>query len=465
MTEERTIVLGAGPAAAYRLAKADYPVSVLEKDEQVGGLGKTLKYKDCYFDIGGHRFFTRVEEVKRLWLDLLGDHLQLTPRQSRIFYKGKLFDYPIKPVNALVNLGPVEALLVLASFIRVKLFPYREINTFEEWVSQQFGRRLFRIFFKSYTEKLWGFPCNEISSEWAAQRIKGLSLKSILHSAFLNRKSEKVRSLIQEFLYPELGPGMMYTKMAGEIDGSGGEVIVRSEVIGVGHRDGRITSVRVRRGDEVKEYEGGHFLSSIPITEFLRKLDPAPPAEVMEAASALSFRSHLSVNLLIDRKEVFLDNWIYIHSEEIRVGRIQNYKNWSSKMVYDPKITTLGLEYFCGEHDEMWNTPDEELLERAKEELAWTKLVERDWIFDGFVMRTANAYPVYQIGYQKKLAQIVSYLSGFENLACIGRAGQYQYNNMDHSMLSGLLAAGNIIEPGKVRDIWSTKEEDKYMEY
>lgn len=468
MKEEKAVILGGGPAglaAAYQLVKNSYPICLLEKDEQVGGLSKTCKYKDCYFDIGGHRFFTRVPEVMQLWFELLEENFKLTSRQSRIYYKEKLFNYPIKPLNALTNLGLVEFLLVLASFARGKFVPYKQVNTFEEWVSQQFGRRLFGIFFKSYTEKLWGLSCNEISSEWAAQRIKGLSLKTLLKSSLVGRKSNKIRTLIQEFHYPELGPGMMYTKLADVIRGAGGEVRTRSRISRINHDNNQITSVRVERGDGVEDCTGSYFLSSIPITEFLRKLTPAPPPEVMEAVAFLSFRSHLTVNLLVDQKDIFPDNWLYIHSPDIKIGRIQNYKNWSPKMVYNQDITTLGVEYFCDEGDELWNTGDADLLRQAKKELGKTKLLDVSRVFDGFVIRAANAYPVYRIGYKEKLGGIVSFINRFKNLYCIGRAGQYQYNNMDHSMLSGFLAAKNIVEPEKKYDIWHTKIEGKHLEY
>ena len=468
MTKDRTIVLGAGPAglaAAYRLSREGYPVTVLEKEKQVGGLSKTYEYKDCYFDIGGHRFFTRIDEVMQLWIELLEDKLKITPRLSRIFYQGKFFDYPIKPLKALLKLGLLESVLVGLSFVRIKLFPQPRIRTFEEWVSQQFGRRLFRIFFKTYTEKVWGVPCDQISAAWAAQRIKDLSLKSLIKSALGGSRSKKIRTLIPEFHYPERGPGMMYSALAEGIEIKGGEMEVGSDVIKIKRDNTGIISVQVKTDGGNKTWAGKYFLSSISVTECLQKLDPPPPPEVLGAAGFLSFRAHVAVNLLIDQKEIFRDNWLYIHSPELGMGRIQNYKNWSSRMVCNQDITTLGIEYFCDEGDELWNTADEDLIALAKKELAATNLVSTDRVFDGFVKRSANAYPVYKIGYQDKLEVVKSYLNQFQNLQCIGRSGQYQYNNMDHSILSGILAAKNIIKPEKKQDVWHTKVEDKYIEY
>lgn len=468
MSKQPTIILGAGPAglaAAYRLVQNGRPTVVLEKDKQVGGLSKTYRYKDCYFDIGGHRFFTRIDEVVKLWYELLEDKLKLTPRISRIFYKDKFFDYPIRPFNALLKLGLLESFLVGLSYVRIKLFPPRQIQTFEEWVSYQFGRRLFRIFFKTYTEKVWGIPCDQIGSDWAVQRIKGLSLKTLVRSALARRKSNQIKTLIPEFHYPEFGPGMMYQIMADRITSGGGKVEVGSEVVKISHQDNRIISVQVQTGGGVRTETGRNFLSSIPITEFLRKLDPPAPPEVLQAGGFLSFRAHLTVNFLLDEKEIFRDNWLYIHSPELRMGRVQNYKNWSARMVYNQDITTLGVEYFCDEGDELWNTPDDDLIALAKKELVATKLVRAEWIFDGFVKRSPDAYPVYRIGYRQKLEEVVSYLSRFQNLQLIGRSGQYQYNNMDHSILSGLRAADNIIHPAEDQDIWLTNAKEQYLEY
>jgi protoporphyrinogen oxidase len=468
VSQERTIVMGAGPAglaAAHELVRKGCPVTVLEKNRQVGGLSQTCTYKDCYFDLGGHRFFTRIEEVKRLWFELLEDKFKLMPRLSRIFYRGKLFNYPIKPLNALFNLGPVESLRVMLSFLQVRVSPPPRIDTFEEWVSRQFGRRLYRIFFKTYTEKVWGIPCDQISAEWAAQRIRGLSLKTLLKSSFSPFKSSRIRTLIEEFHYPELGPGMMYDRLAERIVENGGQIQTGKEVFALHHDRDRITALAVREGGETKTIGGSQFLSSIPITELVAGLRPPAPPAVAAAIRALSFRAHVAVNLLVDQRDVFPDNWIYLHSPDLLAGRIQNYKNWSPAMVYSPDITTLGMEYFCNRGDAFWKRNDRELLQLARRELAATGLVDISRVFDGFIDRSAYAYPVYRTGYQSHLQTVRAYLERFSNLQCIGRSGQYQYNNMDHSILSGLLAARNIIFPERKRDIWHTQIEGKYIEY
>ncbi len=356
MGQHPVVIIGAGPAgltAAYELTKFNRWPIVLEKRDIVGGLASTRNYKDFYFDIGGHRFFTKVAEVERMWHGVLGDDFLRRPRLSRIYYKGTFFDYPLKPLNALVGLGFFQSVLVVASYLRWHLFPHKREDTFEEWVTNRFGKRLFLSFFKTYTEKVWGIPCSELKAEWAAQRIKDLSLKTALLSMFVKPK-KTIKTLIREFEYPRLGPGMMWKAVKDEVERRNGVVRLNCEVVRVHRTGNRIDSVVISCDGHEEVVRGTDFISSMPVTEFLRKLDPPPPLKVLDAADRLRYRDFLTVCLIIDRPDLFPDNWIYIHSPEVKVGRIQNYKNWSPAMVPDPSRTSLGLEYFLWDQDAEW---------------------------------------------------------------------------------------------------------------
>jgi protoporphyrinogen oxidase len=459
------IVFGAGPAglaAALELARKGKSVLLTEKERQVGGISKTIEYKGCRFDLGGHRFFTKSKEVNDLWNETLGADFLTRPRSSRIYYKNKFFGYPLKPVNALMGLGLFTSLSVLASYLYVKLFPYKEEKTFEEWVSNRFGRRLYKIFFKTYTEKLWGIPCTEIRAEWAAQRIKGLSLRSLIKNALFPDRTGKIKTLIEEFKYPRFGPGMMYEKMAENVQKAGGGLLMETEVIKIKHEGNVAKSVLLKDGSGERELSAGHFISSMPITELVKRLDPPAPESVLKAAHALKYRSFLTVNVILKCPNPFPDTWIYIHSPEIKMGRIQNFKNWSPEMVRDPRQTALGLEYFCTEGDPLWNTSDSVLMELGLRELEELKLGLASDFEEGFVARIPKAYPVYEARYPENIRIIREYLTNFKNLQPVGRYGMFKYNNMDHSILTGLYAARNIM--GANYDIWEVNTDQEYHE-
>ncbi len=465
------VIIGAGPAgltAAYVLSKGEVQSIVLEKDQTVGGIARTVNYKGYYFDIGGHRFFTKVQAVENIWKEVLGQDLLRRNRLSRIYYNKKFFYYPLRPLNALLGLGVWNSILIFFSYLTSQLFPSKEEKTFEQWVSNHFGKRLFKIFFKTYTEKVWGIPCNEISAEWAGQRVKGLSLLIALKNAILkNQNSHKdkkkvIQTLIDEFDYPKWGPGMMWKTMGEIIQRSGSQVRLGEEVEGIRWSGDRIEAVEVKRNGQIELFHGTDFISSMPIREVIQKFKPETPKEVKDAANDLKYRDFLTVVLIVQKATLFPDNWIYIHDPEVKVGRVQNFKNWSPFMVPDPNKTCVGLEYFCFEGDHLWNMPDDQLIELAKSELETLGLVDRNDVEEGTVVRMPKAYPIYDSTYRKSLDVVRQFLIRFKNLQLIGRNGLHKYNNQDHSMLTAMLSVENIL--GAHHDLWAVNVDQEYHE-
>ncbi|MEI6084580.1 MAG: NAD(P)/FAD-dependent oxidoreductase, partial [Verrucomicrobiota bacterium] len=436
------IIIGGGPAgltAAYELAQAGRRAVVLEKDTVLGGIARTVNYKGYRFDIGGHRFFTKVPAVERFWRAVLADSEFLRrDRLSRIYYTKKFFFYPLRAWNALSGLGFWNSLCIVASYVWAQLFPIQPELTFEQWVTNRFGARLYRTFFKSYTEKVWGIPCDQISAEWAAQRIKGLSLLAALKNALLQQPNT-IKTLIDAFDYPRLGPGQMWETVATLIQAHGHEIRSDAPVEKIHWTAGRVTGVET---DEL--VTGSYYLSSMPLRELIEKLSPAAPAPVRQAAAQLHYRDFLTVALIVNRRDVFPDNWIYIHDPDVKMGRIQNFKNWSPDMVPDQNKTCLGLEYFCFAGDGLWTMPDAELIELAKRELEQVGLARAAEVEDGTVVRMPKAYPVYDGAYGEHLAVVREFLGSLENLQVIGRNGMHKYNNQDHSMYTAMLAVKNI---------------------
>lgn len=464
------VIVGAGPAgltAAFELSKLGIGSTVLEADRQVGGLSRTVNYRGYRFDIGGHRFFTKVPLINELWKEILGEDFLVRPRLSRIHYGGHFFDYPLKATNALAGLGPIEALLVGMSFGKAKLFPHAEETNLEQWVANRFGHRLYEIFFKTYTEKVWGIPCNEISADWAAQRIKNLSLPEAVRNAVFgdgrSKNGEIITTLIEQFNYPRFGPGMMWERCEELLAAQGNETVRGIKVEKIRHSHGRVECVygRTHEGESV-EFGGDEFISTMPLRSLIQALSPAAPDEVVEAANKLRYRDYLTVVLIAKREKVFPDNWIYIHSPEVKMGRIQNYKNWSPHMVPDPTRSSLGLEYFLWDKDQEWNWSTDRLVELGIQECSRIKLIEPDEIEDGTVVRMKKAYPVYDQQYQESLATIRRYLETIGNLQTVGRNGLHRYNNQDHSMLTAVYAARNIV--GENHDVWSVNTEMEYHE-
>ena len=459
-------VAGGGPAgltAAYQAAKAGLSPIVLERSEYMGGIARTINYKGYRFDIGGHRFFTKVQKVQELWVEILGDAFLWRPRMSRIYYNEKFFSYPLKPVDAFLKLGPIQSAACVASLLGSKIRPIRDETGFDAWVINRFGKRLFDTFFKSYTEKVWGVPCSEIKAEWAAQRIKSLSLSGVILNAFF--KSGKHTSLIERFQYPRLGPGQMWESCRDKIRAMGGTVLTGMEVVRLNHRDGKVESL-VARDAEGREQtiRARHFVSSLALRDLYDCLSPTPPPAPNDAAHRLRYRDFILVALVIKQRDMFPDNWIYIHSPKVEVGRIQNFKNWSSSLVPDESNTCLGMEYFCFKGGTLWNRPDKELITQAAKELHAINLLKSiDDVADGCVVRMEKTYPMY-VGdtYDEDIVSVRDYLLSLENLHCCGRNGQHRYNNQDHSMYTACLAVENML--GAKHEIWNVNVERVYHE-
>jgi protoporphyrinogen oxidase len=462
------VVVGAGPAgltAAYALTREGAPVTVLESDDVVGGISRTVERDGWRFDIGGHRFFTKVALVEALWHEILPDEdFLMRPRMSRIYYENKLFDYPLKATNALRNLGLIEAIRCLASYVWVKIRPPRDQDHFEGWVAARFGWRLYRTFFKTYTEKLWGMPATEMPSDWAAQRIKNLSLRAAVVDALLpKRQNTDVTSLIEQFQYPKYGPGMMWERARDLVVAAGGEVRMGAEVTAIRHADGRSTGVVVGRGDEAEVVEAASVLSSMPLPELVLAMDPPAPDDVRAAATRLHHRDFLTVALVVPESASFPDNWIYIHSPEVHVGRIQNFGSWSPYLVKDGR-TCLGLEYFVFEGDELWSSADEDLIALAQRELVTLGLVQPGQVEAGYVVRMPKAYPVYEQGYDREVETLRGWLAeAVPNVYPMGRNGMHKYNNQDHSMLTAVLSVDNLLHDAG-HDVWAVNVEEDYHE-
>ena len=457
-----TLVLGAGPAgltAGYLLAQRGRDVVVVEAEDQVGGLAKTVVRDGYRFDLGGHRFFTKSLEVDRLWHEVMHEEFLLRPRMSRIYWNGKFLDYPLRGADVVKKLGPLELSRALGSYLAARTRKRGNEESLEEWVSNRFGNRLFELFFKSYTEKVWGVSTSEIRAEWAAQRIKGLSFTSAAKAAFFGNSGNKVKSLIQEFHYPRYGPGQMWETMTTEIRELGGEVRLESPVELISIEDGRVADV-VAGGET---FRPSHVISSLPLRTTVNLSRPRAPENVLHAARALRYRDFLTVALVLDGEDLFPDNWIYIHDPRVRVGRIQNYRSWSPWMVPDPSKACVGLEYFCFAGDDLWTMSDEALVELATRELEQLGLAPREKVERGYAVRVPKAYPMYDADYARRVDTIREWLEGIDNLQQVGRNGLHRYNNSDHSMLTSIRAVENVTE-GTSHDIWAVNAESVYHE-
>ena len=463
---DRVVVCGAGPAgltAAYLLATQGYVVTVLESDQVVGGISRTAQYKGYRFDIGGHRFFTKIALIQSLWEEILGEEFIEVPRLSRIHYNGQYFNYPLKAANALRGLGGWNALQVLGSYVYAQVRPHPVEETFEHWVTNRFGARLYEIFFKTYTEKVWGIPCTEIRAEWAAQRIQNLSLpQAILSAASLNRRPNTIKSLIESFHYPRLGPGQMWETCARKVEEMGGEVKLGHHVSAFELDGGQVCAVHARtiKGEEI--FEAEHFISTLPLRSLVRAFRPEAPLAVRDAAGGLAYRDFVVVALMIDEEDLFPDNWIYIHTPGVRVGRIQNFNNWSAAMVPEPGKTCLGLEYFCFEDDTLWASSDQQLIALATRELGELGLASPEHAVDGTVIRVPKAYPIYDSAYREHLDTVRSFIDPIPNLHTVGRNGMHKYNNQDHSMLTAFFAVENM--HGARHDLWAVNTDFEYHE-
>ncbi len=466
-TPRDVVVIGAGPAgltAAYELGKRGGTATVLEATDVVGGISQTVERDGWRFDIGGHRFFTKVRSVESLWHEILpeGEFL-LRPRMSRIYYDGKFFDYPLKASNALRNLGIIEAIRCVLSYAWVRLRPPADQSNFEGWVAARFGWRLYRIFFKTYTEKVWGVDATEIQADWAAQRIKNLSLGKAIANALLPKRNQKdITSLIEEFEYPRHGPGMMWEVAREKVEEQGSKVHFSSPVVRIERDDRGATAVVTDDGGVETRHDAAHVISSMPISALARVVDPPAPEAVRAAADGLAYRDFLTVALVVPEAHGFPDNWIYVHETGVRVGRIQNFGSWSPDMV-KPGYTCLGLEYFVFEGDELWEAADDDLVALGTRELAQLGLVPADVVEAGYVVRMPKAYPTYDAGYDARVETIRAWLADeLPNVHPVGRNGMHRYNNQDHSMVTASLTVENLF--GADHDVWAVNVEEEYHE-
>jgi protoporphyrinogen oxidase len=465
--DEPVVIAGAGPGgltAAYQLTKrGEHPV-VLEADGVVGGISRTVMRDGWRFDLGGHRFFTKVPEVEKLWHEILpeGDFL-LRPRMSRIFYKGKYYDYPLKALNALRNLGLLESVLCGLSYVWARIRPPKNEDNYENWLVARFGWRLYRTFFKTYTERVWGVEVSQMPADWAAQRIKNLDLRKAVVNAILPKRNQtEITTLIEEFQYPKFGPGMMWEVCAEKVQAGGGTLHLNAPVRQIKVADGRARSVVYAHDGTETEVAASHVISTMPMRELVHTISPTPPAEVLTAADDLHYRDYLTVALVVPASRSFPDNWIYIHAPEVNVGRIQNYGSWSPYLVKDGH-TCLGLEYFVFEGDEMWSMADDDLIALATKELGELGLVEPGDVEAGYVVRVPKAYPYYDFSYKANVDTIRRYLEAeAPNVHPVGRNGMHKYNNQDHSMYTAMLTVENIF--GATHDIWSVNVEEEYHE-
>lgn len=463
----RTVVLGGGPAglaAGYTLCRSDHPCHVIEAADRVGGLAKTIDFEGALVDLGPHRFFTKTKVVLDLWNEVLGEDIRKVDRLTRIYYRGKFFYYPLRPWNAFFGLGPLRSVHAVLSYMAARVSPHPDESTFEGWVTNRFGRILFETFFKTYTEKLWGLSCEDIGADWASQRIKGLSLLEAIRNAFLGNAGGRVKSLVDQFEFPRLGTGMFYEKMAEGIEAKGGVVTRQTRATRVHHDGaGRVTAVEVEGPEGPRRLEVDHLFSSMPLTLLLQGMQPAPPDAVLEAASKLRFRNTILTYLMVEGTDLFPDNWIYVHSPEVRTGRITNFRNWVPEILPEGSTKSpLVVEFWCFDDDEIWTAPEDELVAQAARELESLGLVRQQDVGAGKVVRLRRCYPVYEKGYRQHLDPIVEWLRTFENLQVIGRYGAFKYNNQDHSILMGVLGARNVL--GEDHDLWTVNSDTEYHE-
>ena len=517
---KRAVIVGAGPAgltAAFELlTRTDIKPVVLEKSDYIGGISRTVNYKGNRIDIGGHRFFSKSDRVMQWWLNIMpmqstgsagttityqqktatvpAQEVTVDPgtsdvvmlvrnRKSRIYFMRKFFDYPIRlSADTLAKLGFWKTMKIGFSYLRSLLFPIKNETNLEQFFINRFGRELYRTFFKSYTEKVWGIECKSISAEWGAQRIKGLSiLKTITHilKKMLPKKKVDIAqkdvetSLIEQFLYPKYGPGQMWEEVAGIVQKLGGEILMHWSVEELQHAGGRIKAVVARntQTQETRSFEGDYFFSTMPVKELIAQLNPPAPPEVRTISDGLVYRDFITVGVLCNKiklrepsGEVVKDNWIYIQEPDVLVGRLQIFNNWSPAMVADPNNVWIGLEYFCNEGDSLWNRNDEEMIKLAKQELSSMDILDAEDVLDATVIRMPKTYPAY-FGSYERFPEVISYVNQFENLFLVGRNGMHKYNNQDHSMLTAMTAVDNIIADVRSRDnLWALNTEQEYHE-
>jgi len=473
-------IIGAGPAgltAGYLLTKQGKTVAIIEKDETyVGGISRTVEHEGYRFDIGGHRFFSKSQQVVDLWNEILPDDFIQRPRMSRIYYEGKFYSYPLRAFEALGNLGILRSTACMASYFWYKAFPIKDVKSFEDWTTNQFGQKLYSIFFKTYTEKVWGMPCDEMSADWAAQRIKGLSLwgavtDGLKRSLGLNKKPNDgmaAKTLLETFRYPRLGPGMMWDAARDKIIASGnGQVLMGhalEQLAAIGPNDEGFNWSMTAAGKDGKvQIRARDAISSAPMRELSKRIHPLPQSTLQ--ANNLRYRDFLTVALMVKSEDLFPDNWIYIHDERVQVGRVQNFRSWSPEMVPDEDMACVGLEYFCFEGDGLWSSSDEDLVAQATREMEILGLCDPKMVVKGAVVRQEKAYPVYDDDYEANVQTMRAELEEkHPTLHLVGRNGMHRYNNQDHAMMTAMLTVENILAGKRVYDTWCVNEDAEYHE-
>ena len=462
---KKIAIIGAGPAgmtAAYQLSKvAGVEVHLYEAENQVGGMAKTISLWNQKVDIGPHRFFSSDLRVNKLWLEVAEGEYSMVDRLTRIYYGKKFYYYPLRALNALINLGIFEATICVLSYFVAKIFPKKDESNFENWVTNRFGKRLYQIFFKTYSEKLWGISCKDLDADFAAQRIKKLSLFEAIKNALLKGKGNKHKTLVDQFAYPLNGTGAIYEKMAKKFVASGGKLFLSVPIKKViQNKENAVSGIETFDG-KVETYD--YVISSMPITKLIQNLELAP-TEVKSCCNQLKFRNTIIVYLNIARENLFPDQWLYVHSNDLRTGRVTNFRNWVPSLYDNEKTSILCLEYWCYSNDQIWQESDSNLIELAINEIKKTNLIQNSQILAGHVFRIPKCYPVYSSGYKSNLTRVENYLSSINNLLVIGRYGAFKYNNQDHSILMGMLAAENIVENTKKNDLWKINSDYEYQE-
>ncbi len=464
-------IIGGGPsglAAAHELSTNNYEVTVFEKGNIVGGLARTIEYKNCNYDIGPHRFYTLNKEVNDFYKNILGRDSINVKRLTRIFYDKKYFYYPLSPFNTLFNLGFIKALKILYSYFFSKIKSINKsykISNFEDWVILNFGSELYKTFFKSYTEKVWGIECKYISKDWAAQRIKNISFFNVFFNSFIKKlTNKKVKSLVDSFNYPKYGAGFFYKKLSDIIIYNHGKIELNSELTKINHSNNKIESIIIKTNNEELKIESDKYIFSNPFTEIVDKLYPKPPKNILEACSKLKYRHHIGVKLEI-HGSIFKDNWIYVHDPRVKMARVSNYKNFSPYMSDSINKNPVTVEYFCFDNDKIWNLNNQEIISFAISELKLAGIInDNNSIQNSFVVRSLNAYPVIAKDYQKHVLTVKNYLNNFNNLFPIGRSGMFKYNNQDHAIATGMYMARNLIDENFDVDIWNINSEGVYVE-
>jgi protoporphyrinogen oxidase len=466
--DKRFVILGAGPAgmgAAWELSKRGAKhVVVLDKNDRVGGLARTEKFQGYFFDVGPHRMMTKYAEVEDLWKKMLGKDLLVRPRITRIYYRGRFFQYPLKMVNALYNLGLIQSMLAGASFLKAQLvWRNKEPKNFAEWTTKTFGNRISKAFFRDYTKKVWGIEADEVGVDWAGQRIKPIKILDVFGELVKSMFTmEQVKNIGAQFFYPRYGAGMFYEKMQQELEVLGVKFLLNSKIIAVRCEESCIRAVTVETAAGREDVEGDVFISSIPSNLLVASMTPPASKNVLELTKAMRFRAHIVVNMIIKRKDLFEDSWFYIQSTDVRIARIGNYGQFSSDMLADPNTSAIGIEFFCYEGDEFWNKKDDELIELALREMTELGLVRHEEFGGAYVIRSDDAYPTYYMGYREKFAALRAFLEQFQNLRLIGRAGMYKYKDQDHAMYTGMLTVRNLF--GEHHDVWELGEEQEFFE-